>query len=259
VLFTNLRANYNALQVVAEKRFSNGYTLNSSYSWAKALDRMSGGFEAGAQGTNPYDRNGSYGVSGYNRASVWALSHVWQLPYGKGLRYGSNATGIKKFLLAGWQFNGVTTVESGLALSPYLNDASTLNADFGQRPDLLAGVSLMPSGGQTIDHWFNVGAFAPPSACCRWGNAGHGIMRGPGLIAADWSFFKQFSFKTPLNRENTTLEFRWENFNFFNNTNLDIPGLAVDSSLAGKITNLAGSGPGGVTMRRMQFGLRLGW
>lgn len=258
-LTNSLRANYNSLQIVVEKRFSNGYMVNSSYAWAKALDRMSGGFEAGGQSSNPYDRNGSYGVSGYNRASVWTLSHVWQLPYGKGLPYGSNATGIKKALLAGWQFNGVTTVESGLAFSPYLNDGSTLNADFGQRPDRLPGVSLVPAGGQTPDNWYNVAAFAPPSACCRWGDAGKGILRGPALIAADWSFFKQFSFTSPLNRENTTLEFRWENFNFFNNTNLDIPNPAVDSSLAGKITGLAGSGPGGVTMRRMQFGLRLGW
>ena len=259
VLYTNLRANYNALQVVVEKRFSNGYTLNSSYAWAKALDRMSGGFEAGGQGTNPYDRDGSYGVSAYNRASVWTLSHVWQLPYGKGMRYGSNAGGIKNALLGGWQFNGVTTVQSGLALSPSLNDGSTLNADFGQRPNRIDGVSLIPAEGQTRDHWFNVAAFEPPAACCVWGDAGHGIMRGPGLISADWSFFKEFSFKTPLNREKTTLEFRWENFNFFNNTNMGNPVTAVDSSLAGRITGLAGNGLGPVAMRRMQFGLRLGW
>ena len=61
-------------------------------------------------------------------------------------------------------------------------------------------------------------------------------------------------------------QFRWENFNFFNNTNLGQPVAAVDSSIAGRIVSLQGSlqgagpGVGGLaTMRRMQFGLRMNW
>ena len=87
-------------------------------------------------------------------------------------------------------------------------------------------------------------------------------MRGPGLASADWAIWKEFTFKTPLNREDTTLQFRWENFNFFNRTNLGQPNNDVDSDEAGRITGLAGVGSGfGVIgpMRRMQFGLRLAW
>jgi len=62
--------------------------------------------------------------------------------------------------------------------------------------------------------------------------------------------------------EETKLEFRWENYNAFNRTQLGPPNNTVDGSLAGRITTLAGAGGGFgvlVPMRRMQFGLRLSW
>jgi len=97
------------------------------------------------------------------------------------------------------------------------------------------------------------GEEADGPACCVWGNAARGIMRGPGLMSADWALWKEFGFTSSLNREATTLEFRWESFNFFNQTNLGLPDLYTDSSTAGLITSAQ------TPMRRMQFGLRLLW
>jgi hypothetical protein len=253
-------SNYNSLQVAVAKHFSNGYSINSSYTWAKALDNEIGNRTWGDQSPNPYDRHASYGNSYFNRASVWKLTHTWQLPYGKGLRYGSSATGVKKVLLAGWEFNGITSLESGFPVSPTVNDNSTLNADFGQRPNWLPGVPLYPAN-KSRNLWFNPAAFAPPPACCVWGNAGRSIMRGPDFASADWSFGKEFKFKTPLSREDTVLRFQWENFNLFNRTNLAQPVNAIDSPLVGQITSLAGPGGGFgyAPMRRMQFGLHLQW
>lgn len=254
---------YNALQLVAEKRFSNGYSINASYTWAKAMDHELGGFGWGEQSINPYDAKGSWGISTYNRASVLTISHLWQVRYGPGMKHGTNAKGVKRALLAGWKFNGITTVESGFPLSPNSSRQDNLNGDFGQRPDVVAGVSTgdVP-GGQSRDHWYNPAAFTTAFPCCRWGNAGRSSMRGPGYASADWSFWKEFTFKTPLNREVTSLQFRWENYNLFNRTNMGAPDTTVDSSTAGKITSLAGAGSGfGIIgpMRRMQFGLRLAW
>ena len=258
-----MSSNYHSLQVVGEKRLSYGYSLNSSFTWAKAMDHELGGFGWGDQSTNPYDMKGSYGISTYNRAAVWTISHIWQLPYGRGLRRGSNATGVKKVVLAGWNFNGITTMESGFPVSPNASSGANLLADWGQRPDRVPGVDWMNvPGGQTRDRWYNPAAFTTNFPCCRWGNASRSIIRGPGLSSADWALWKEFTFKTPLNREDTTLQFRWENFNSFNRTNLGLPNSAVDSDSAGRITDLAGAGSGfGVIgpMRRMQFGLRLVW
>jgi hypothetical protein len=258
-------SNYNAMQFIVDKRFSSGYSITSAFTWSKALDTEIAGFAWGDQGTNPYNREGSYGIgTNQDRAAVWTLTHNWQLPYGPGLRWGSNATGIKKALLGGWQFNGVTIVEDGFALSPLLGNGSTLNADWGQRPDRIPGAPLYPAN-QTTAQWFNPAAFEAPQfpgqsvQCCRWGNAARGSVRGPGMIGTDWALWKEFRFSTPLNREGTVLQFRWENFNALNHAPLGEPNMTVDSSTAGEITSLQGTfiKANSTTMRRMEFTLRL--
>lgn len=259
-------SNYNALQIVVDKRFSHGYSVTSSFTWSKALDTEVAGFAWGDQGTNPYDREGSYGIgTNQDRAAVWTLSHNWQLPYGPGMRWGNNATGVKKALLGGWQFNGITTLEDGFALSPILANGSTLNADFGQRPDRIPGVPIYPSQ-KTTGEWYNPAAFEAPQfpgqavQCCRWGDAARGSIRGPGLFNADWALWKEFMFKTPLSREKTILQFRWENYNATNTAPLGEPDMTVDDALAGHITGLLGTFLETVPqMRNMEFTLRLQW
>jgi hypothetical protein len=135
-----------------------------------------------------------------------------------------------------------------------LSNNATLNADFGQRPDIISDYHV---SGPDRNRWYNPGAFAAPE-CCRLGNAGTNIIRGPKLVTVDWALGKDF----PI-RESARVEFRWENFNFFNHANLALPVNQVDSPTAGRILGLAGSqtfgGAGVVPMRRMQFGLRLIW
>ena len=258
-------SSYNAMQFIVDKRFSQGYSLTSSFTWSKALDTEVAGFAWGDQGANPYDREGSYGVgTNQDRAAVWTLSHNWQLPYGPGLKWGSGATGIKRAVLGGWQFNGVTTVEDGFALSPTLANGATLNADWGQRPDRIAGVSLYPAQ-KTTSEWFNPAAFEAPQfpgqavQCCRWGNAARGSFRGPGLFGTDWALWKEVVFHSPLNKEDTRLQIRWENFNALNHAPLGEPDTNVDDATAGRITSLQGTflKANSTSMRRMEFTLRL--
>jgi hypothetical protein len=247
-----VNSSYNSLQVSVNKRFSAGYSIISSFTWAKALDYELGGFGWSDQAVNPYDAKGVYGVSTYNRAAVWTVAHSWELPFGKGKAFGTDMKPVANLLVGGWNFHGITTVESGFPFSPVLGDGSSLNADFGQRPDLVGDFHVSEP---SRDQWYNPAAFAAPE-CCRWGNAGRNIMRGPGLFTVDWSFWKEFVF-----RERFRAQVRWENFNLFNHTNLGQPANTVDGSTAGRITSLAGAGGGfgNVPMRRMQFGLRLTW
>src|SRR5205823_4614414 len=173
-------SNYHGAELKFDKRFSNGYSFNSSFTWAKSLDHEFGGFAYHGQPINPYDIKSSYGPnSEASREFVWTLAHNLQLPFGKGRRWASNSKGIKQVLLGGWQFNGVTILETGLYFSPTIGDASTINSDFGQRPDRIAGVPLYSGPGVTHDRnvWFNAHAFEAPQfpgqtvQCCRWGNA----------------------------------------------------------------------------------------
>jgi hypothetical protein len=243
-------SNYHSLLVQVEKRFAGGYSLISNYTWAKAIDVQFGGFGWAGQPNNPFDRRASRGISEYNRASALTIGHVWELPYGSGRRYGSSAPAVAKAVLGGWSFNGVTTAYSGFPVSILWGDGSSLNSTFGQRPDLV-GDPRIDNPSRT--RWFNPAAFANPRPY-NWGNYGRngGDLRGPSFFTADWALWKNFGFRSPLS-ENTTLEFRWETFNLFNNTNLDTPANTADSATAGQITAIEG------TMRRMQFGLRLVW
>ncbi len=238
---------YNALQIRTTKRFSNGYSFNSGFTWAKDMDN-----QVGNRGgpTDPYDRRASHSVSSLNRTIVWTLTHTYQIPYGKGQRFGAHAPALMQALLGDWKFDGVTTVESGLAFSPTDSNGSTLNADFGQRPNVVLGTPLYPAT-QNRYSWFNPGHFQTPPVCCVWGNAGDGTLRGPGLFNVDWALGKEFVFPTPLNRESTRLEFRWETFNTFNHANLGLPNSDINSSTVGQIF---GTQTG---MRQMQFVLHL--
>jgi outer membrane receptor protein involved in Fe transport len=258
-------SSYNALQFLVNKRYSNGYSITSSFTWSKSLDTEMAGFAWGDQGTDPYDREASRGVgTNQDRAAVWSLTHNWQLPYGPGLHWGSNSTGAKKWVFGGWQFNGVTIVEDGFALSPTMASGATLNADWGQRPDRIPGVALYPSD-QTTAQWYNPAAFEAPQfpgqavQCCRWGNAARGSFRGPGLLGTDWALWKEFVIHTPLNREDTRLQFRWENYNALNHAPLGEPDTNIDDATAGRITTLQGTTikANSTTMRRMEFTVRL--
>jgi hypothetical protein len=258
-------SSYNAMQFIVDKRFSKGYSITSAFTWSKSLDTEAAGFAWGDQATDPFDREASRGVgTNQDRAAVWTLTHNWQLPYGQGLRWGSNAAGVKKWLLGGWQFNGVTVLEDGFALSPGIGSQSTLNAGFGQRPDRIPGVPLYPTH-QTTAQWFNPAAFQAPqfpgqaTQCCRWGNAARGSFRGPGLFDADYALWKDFKFSSPLNREDTHFQFRWEAFNTLNHAPLGEPNTTIDSATAGQITSLQGTfiKANSTTMRRMEFTLKL--
>jgi hypothetical protein len=243
-------SNYNALQITVQKRFTNGYSFHSAFTWSKALDDEIG--DRGPQSVNPYDIKGSYGVSYLNQAVVWTTTHSYQIPYGKGQRFGADAGALRQALLGGWVFDGVTTLQSGLALSPTDSNGTTLNADWGQRPNRVPGISFYPKS-KNRHLWLNAAAFQTPPVCCVWGNAHPGIMRGPAYYDADWSFGKVFGFKTPLNPELTHLEFRAEGFNVFNHTNLAEPINDVNNPLYGVITGIQGN------MRSLQADLHLRW
>ena len=231
-------SNYNALQVRAERRMGSTYTLLASYTYSHTND-----FGEFGTPTNQFNANQDYGPASFDRTQVFTLAHTLYLPFGKGRHYFSDARGVLGVLINGWQFNGVTTAESGLPFSPTLNNTASLNSDMSLRPDKtgdpLKGIT------QNANQWFNPLAYAVP-AQFMFGNAGRNSLRGPGLFTADWALTKDFSFM-----ERYKLQFRWENFNVFNNTNLALPDSAVDSGTAGKIFDVASP------MRNMQLGLRL--
>jgi hypothetical protein len=103
--------NYNSLQVVAEKRFTNGYQFLAHYTWSKALSYDSDYFAI--------DPRLNYGVANTDRKHVFVLTNLIELPFGRGKTFLGGVSGIADRIVGGWSLNAATSVESGLPFSPF--------------------------------------------------------------------------------------------------------------------------------------------
>jgi hypothetical protein len=229
---------YHGLQIQGEKRYSQGLLLTTALTWGKSYDF------GGHNSMNPFDHNIDRALQDGDRALVFTVGHVWDLPFGPGRRF-LNSTGPSRFLVGGWQFSGVTRWMSGTPFTPVVANTASLNSDCCTlRPNRLAVGSIENAD---RSRWFDPGAFAVPGLY-QFGNSGRNILRGPAFRSADWALSKSFQFT-----EAVRLELRWEAFNAFNSTNLSNPVTSIDSSLAGRITGLAHF------MRRQQLGAHFYW
>jgi hypothetical protein len=158
--------------------------------------------------------------------------------------------------LGGWELSGIGTYRTGLPLTVTVSRSASAVPDgnsANQRPNVVPGVSLIPSNGQTTDHWINPAAFSVP-AVGAWGNAGRNIVLGPKLAQIDASIAK-----TTRITERCNLIFRAEAFNLFNHPQFGAPNLSISAGPNfGRITSLSNATPVGTgTARSMQLALRL--
>jgi len=104
----------------------------------------------------------------------------------------------------------------------------------------------LPNAQRTVERWFNTNAFVPLSPAPQaFGNAGVGIIRGPGMATFDFSLSKKISVG-----ETRYFQIRTELFNAFNHPVFNPPDIRADASTFGRI--LSAGDP-----RIIQFGLKL--
>ncbi len=232
-------SNYNSLQVKLQKRVSHGLDFLATYTWSKAMSHTEGGYGY----DNAYDFKSVYGPAGWDHTHAVTLVEAWDLPFGKGRHWTSN-NAAADHVIGGWRLSGITTLLSGPAFTPSISFAPLLNTDFsGVRPDIIGNPSV---SNPNRSLWFNPAAYTAPQRPFSDGTSAKGSLRGPAEYVFDLSLSRTFRVT-----EGKSLEFRWENFNAFNHTNLGLPDSTVDDSSAGQIFGLAT----GATMRQMQFAL----
>lgn len=252
-------SNYNSLQIDVKRTYSKWLTFTSNLVWQKYLGYMSDDpydrkVDYGPGGAS-YDIMGNWAYGGMDRALTWNLAHTFLLPYGPGRHWGSEASGIKKATLAGWQFSSIENIATGLALTPWLSNGTQLNSDFTPRANVVPGCNpANVPGGRRQSMWYNPACFALPPLY-TYGDAAVGSMTGPGAVNADFSLSKEFVFSSPLNRERTAVEIRATGYNIFNITNLGDPSQNVDTATSPVITYVNPSYP----MRRFEFGVHMAW
>ncbi len=231
-------SNYHSLQLTWQKHAAHGLEFLAAYTYSKALDTS----ELGGVASNNLDFAADYGPASFDRTHALQVSNVWTLPFGRGQRFGSNASRLVDLVGGGWQLNGISTFSSGLPFTPVVANAPLLNTDFNSvRPDQVGDPSLSHPNRAL---WFNPAAYVAPQEAYRNGNVRRNSLRGPKEIMVNLALAKSFNLG-----EARTLEFRWENFNALNHTNLNLPNSYVDTAGAGTITSIQ------TDVRQMQFGL----
>jgi hypothetical protein len=237
-------ANYNSLQVLAEKRYSSGLEIALAYTWSKSLDTVGDGTDdTSAPPYVYYWRQTMYGPSSFNVPQRVTLSYVYLLPFGPGKKYLAGVNGPAKWFVGGWQLSGIGTFESGRPFTLLISkDQNNTGGSSIDRPNLIGNPYDIP-GGQSPNEWFNPAAFALP-AFGTDGNLGRNTLVGPRYDSLDVSLIKN-------NRiaESMSLQFRAEIFNSLNHVNFDLPSNLIDSAQAGQIYSAEPS-------RQIQLGLK---
>ena len=229
------KSQYDSLQVQLERRFTKGWQYRAAYTWSKTKDNGEGAFDAVADsGINFVE---PFATSRLDFPQVFSFETVWDVPYGKGRRWGSEIPGALDEIIGGWQINAIWRAQSGQAFDVRRN---------GVRVDLVG--DPYTSGPNHL--FLKRTAFADAPAG-RFGNLERNGLRGPSNNQLNLGLTKNFNVE-----ELFKIQFRTEIFNLFNHPQLTPPNTDLNNGDAergfGHIHSTYG-----FTYRQIQFGLRL--
>jgi Carboxypeptidase regulatory-like domain len=223
---------FNSLQAVFEKRVSKGVYFTANYVWSHSLDNAP--YDGGADGPVPQDptnRNADWASSSNDARQRLNIYGTYELPFGPGKAFLNSNSAVTRYLLSGWQVNGISVIQTGYPFTVTVTGSPT-NTGATDRANIVPGVSLYPAN-QSINQWFNPAAFSIPTAY-NWGNSGRNILRGPATVNFDFTMAKRIAI-----RESKELNFRAEFFNIFNHPQFTLPASTVGSAGLGTITATA--------------------
>jgi hypothetical protein len=248
IISNDLIADYDAVSFIVRKRMSKGLQFDTHYTWSKTRD-IATHSNGGGQTMDNYDPMRDYGPAIWDIPHRFVASYIYDIPFLK-----SSPNALLRYVVAGWQVAGVTTVQSGATVNVNIAaDVANIGISGQQRPNLVGSIpSLNCETNPTTKVLFNcfdAAAFAQPDAF-TFGSAGRNILRGPIYTQTDLSFAKTL----PL-AGSTRLELRVDIFNLLNHANLAFSG-NVTTFGAATFGTVSAMAPG-ANMRQMQLGARL--
>jgi hypothetical protein len=219
---------YNAMIIDVRRRFSHGFSLQSSYTLSKSEDttQASTFFSDATNGTTTAFPE--Y-IPGYNKGlSDFDTRHNWVVNFSVDIPGVQGAGGI----LNGWQASGIWNMRSGQPLTVFVQSNRSrsqwnpsLGPGIGQdRASYAAGYGPDNAVLGRVDQWFNPAAFVLQPAG-TFGNTGRGDFIGPNLRTLDLALTKRASWGAL--GSGGRVEFRLEAFNVLNRANFGPPALVA--------------------------------
>jgi Carboxypeptidase regulatory-like domain/TonB dependent receptor-like, beta-barrel len=255
-------ANYQGMQLELNHRTRNNIFFQASYVLAKDIGEVGAATASGFPSelaqflladrfNTRYDRGN---VSGLRR-NRFLLTGLIPLPFGQGRKFGSRWNGLEQAVLGGWELSTVAMIQSGPYQTPTTNrgfDQSNTNIVGGRgvqaRPDRVGNGNL---ANPTADMYYDKSAFVPvPVGAGRFGNAGAGILRGPGAVAIAAGLAKSFALT-----ERVRLRMEGTFTNLPNHPNFSPPSVNINDRNFGKLTQVQGAENSG--NRTGQVGVRI--
>jgi hypothetical protein len=262
---------YQALQLNLTKRFSGGLQFQTAYTMSKSIDTASAAesvFLSGAVGSgrqDPLNGRGDRALSDFDARHNFVANLLYDLPFGRGQRFGGSLKGAAGALVGGWSAGGIVNLRSGFPFNVSLSfDQARSGTDAAQtqRPNVAPGLDLEKAIMGDPMGFVNP-AFFQLQPAGFYGNAPRNALIGPDLRSFDMTLTK----RTPIT-ERLQSEFRFEAFNLFNRPNFAPPdavnrviytgvdaltGAAVPNPFFGQLTRTATSS------RQLQLGLKFLW
>jgi hypothetical protein len=258
-------ANYNAGSLKLTRRFSQGLSVTTSYTWSKSLDNSSGVRPQGFDSLFPQDSrclSCEWALSAFDVRHRWVLGGVYDLPFGRGKRFGIN-NAVANGVVGGWQVSANTTIQSGVpqTLNIGFNNSGS-NTPQNDRPTYSGtgnGYLSKPAHTSLGLTWYDPQSFVVAPAG-TFGDVGRNSLITPAFQSFDLAVHKEFHMAY---NEKHSLQFRVEAFNALNHPVWGAPNgnIRAGAVFPGAPANAAHQGFGVVTstalpMRQLQVGLK---
>jgi hypothetical protein len=222
------KTSYNSLQIKAEDKTSYGLYALFAYTYSRTYDNgLTDGL--GSVASAPYFplpnwQNLDWSLSQINLNNSFTGSVIYDLPFGRGKHFASDANPVVNAVIGNWQATLIERISSGFPV-PLIDSINGSGASFSNggndndwnRPDRVSGCSA-GNAAHGKQQWINTACFVAPAAG-ELGNSARVPVSGPDFVNTDFSIIKQIA----LPREGMGLNFRAEFFNLFNHTQFGSP------------------------------------
>jgi Carboxypeptidase regulatory-like domain/TonB dependent receptor-like, beta-barrel len=211
---TRGKSDYHSMQIQYEHRLAAGLEATGAFTWSKTTDDSCGNLDACAPQLYT-DYAIEHGLSTEDVDYVFSPSVIYELPFGRGKRWGGDVSRWADYAIGGWQFNAIYTLQGG---SPFSITAS--GNPSSTRADLVGKPVINPG---SITNYVEPGAFAVPAMNTAGiylapGTSGRDMIRGPGFSNMDFALFKNFAVT-----ERVKGQFRVQAYNLTNTPHFSNP------------------------------------